>query len=643
MAATARFAFPNPWRYAGSSYPYFRVIVVLLLSLITQTAPAQDRITGRALFEDATAAMDFQQVQSQTFIPFSNILSGGYGRSVLWVRLHIEPETGDADEPLILRIRPGYLDEVGLYDPRYQSLGNQVTGDNLPGSADAYRSLNNNLVIPQGDQPREIWLRVASTSSRLLQVQALSGPETLRLDRQQEMLYSLFLAFLALLSLWGASHWLIRPDRLLLLFTLKQAVGLIYMVGYLGYAREFWPDGLTAITPGQYTDWSLPLYTLLGCLFDYHLLRSFHANALGLKLLLVLAAGLVFEYALLLFDQSQEAFMLNGVVVLIGVCLTLLLALTTPNPEKLAPGNRLPLSRRAIILLYSAIFLGFMTSVLPLLGLTQASFLVFDGFLIYSLVSGLAMLLVMIRRMRESERQLTAAEAARDCAEGRAAAEQLQRQEQAQFLTMLTHELKTPLAVVRMVLGAKTLTDDMKDEAERSIRDMNHIVQRCMQVERLNDQDVPRQRLACCLAEELADIIQHTTQAHRVDLLSEAPPTILETDPLLLRLIVANLIDNACKYSPTDSTITVHLGAPVGLDPNGFSIRVANLPGKAGWPDPQQVFNKYYRHPRAHEHTGSGLGLFLSARLAKQLGGELRYCPTAQEVVFELCFRPEQC
>jgi signal transduction histidine kinase len=268
--------------------------------------------------------------------------------------------------------------------------------------------------------------------------------------------------------------------------------------------------------------------------------------------------------------------------------------------------------------------------------------LVFDGFLIYGLVSGLAMLLVMISRMRESERQLTAAEAARECAEGRAAAEQQQRQEQAQFLTMLTHELKTPLAVVRMVLGAKTLTDDMKDEAERSIRDMNHIILRCMQVERLNDQDVPGQRLACCLAEELADIIQHTTQAHRVGLLSEAPPTILETDPLLLRLIVANLIDNACKYSPADSTITVCLCTPVGLDPNGFSIRVANLPGKAGWPDPQRVFQKYYRHPHAHEYTGSGIGLFLSARLAKLLGGELRYCPTAQEIVFELSFRMEQ-
>jgi signal transduction histidine kinase len=191
-----------------------------------------------------------------------------------------------------------------------------------------------------------------------------------------------------------------------------------------------------------------------------------------------------------------------------------------------------------------------------------------------------------------------------------------------------------------MVLGAKTLTDDMKGEAERSIRDMNQIIQRCMQVERLNDQDVPGQRLACCLAEELADIIRHTAQSHRITLLTDARRTILETDPLLLRLIIANLIDNACKYSPADSPITMHLCATPDQDPNRFAIRVVNLPGKAGWPEPQQVFQKYYRHPHAHEYTGSGLGLFLSARLAEQLSAELRYRPTAQEIVFELCFCP---
>jgi signal transduction histidine kinase len=148
------------------------------------------------------------------------------------------------------------------------------------------------------------------------------------------------------------------------------------------------------------------------------------------------------EYALLLMGKPQQAFMLNGAGVLFGICLTFLLALSSPAPSALRPGERLPLSRRSLIVVYATIFGGFILSVLPLLGLTQASFLVFDGFLIHGLVSGLAMLVLMMQRSRESERRLSAAEAARECAERRAETEQQQRQEQARFLTMLTHELR---------------------------------------------------------------------------------------------------------------------------------------------------------------------------------------------------------
>jgi signal transduction histidine kinase len=615
-------------------------LVLLCLLALALPALAQDRIVERAIYEDPTAAMDFPQVREQAFTPFTGTLSLGYSPAAFWVRLHIEPGTGRPDEPLILRIRPSYLDEVRLFDPQYQPLGTDVTGDNYPVNRDTYHSLNLNITVPQGDRPRDIWLRIASTSTLLFQVLALTPEQALRQDRLQEIPYSLFLATLALLSLWGALQWLIRRDRLLLLFTLKQVAGLIYMLGHLGYARLFWPTTLTTVGAGQYIDWTLPLYSGLGCLFDYHLLRAFRANPSGLRLLLGLAAYPLAYYALLLLNQPRLAFMGNAVVVLVGVCLTPLLALSTPAASSLPPEDRPPLSRRSLILLYATILVGFMVSVLPILGLTHASFLVFDGFLVYSLLSGLAMQVMMMRRTRESERRLIGAEAARDWAEHRAEAEQQQRREQAQFLTMLTHELKTPLAVVRMVLGAKTLTDDMKGEAERSIRDMNQIIQRCMQVERLNDQDVPGQQIACCLTDELADIIRHTAQSHRITLITDAVPATLETDPLLLRLIIANLIDNACKYSPADSPITVRLCATTDQDPNGFAIRVANLPGKAGWPEPQQVFQKYYRHPHAHEYTGSGLGLFLSARLAEQLGAELRYRPTAQEIVFELCFCP---
>lgn len=616
--------------------PAFRLVLLgLILIAFGQPAFAGDRISQRAVFEDPSARLDFQMIQKQAFTPYSGILSRGYGHSALWVRLLIDPEPADAGSSLVLRIRPGYLDEVRLYDPVYRSLGVEVTGDRYPIAQDHYHSLNANLSIPGGNEPREIWLRVDSTSSRLFQVQALSLEEALQRDREQEIPYGLYLAFLTLTILWAAAHWLMRRVRLLLLFTFKQTAGLIYMTGYLGYARVLWPTAVTGINAGQLTDWIMPLYAGLGCLFDYTLLRASRAHPLGLRILQGLAALLLLEYVPLLLDRPREAFLLNAAVVLVGICLTPLLAWSTPPRSELPVGEWPPLSRRDLILLYLVIFLSFIPSLLPLLGISQAGLLVFDGFLVYCVVTGLAMWLAMVRQTRESERRFMSAEAARECAEHRAVAEQQQRLEQAQFLTMLTHELKTPLSVVRIVLGSREPTDDMKWDAECSIRDMTHIIQRCTQVEKLGDTALDSLRIPCGLAEELTDIIRGSAQPDRITLRADDLP-VVETDPLLLRMIIANLVDNACKYSEESSPITLSLTAPVTEGRRQWRLRVANRPGKAGHPDPERVFEKYYRAPRAHEFTGSGLGLFLAARLAGQLGGELRYCPTDTEVIFEL-------
>lgn len=96
---------------------------------------------------------------------------------------------------------------------------------------------------------------------------------------------------------------------------------------------------------------------------------------------------------------------------------------------------------------------------------------------------------------------------------------------------------------------------------------------------------------------------------------------------------MANLIDNALKYSEKMSSIHVKVDRIDGM----VSIKVENLPGSVGRPDPEQVFRKYYRSPRAQPISGTGLGLYLAYRLAQSLGGELEYSPSVLHVGFRLC------
>ncbi len=70
---------------------------------------------------------------------------------------------------------------------------------------------------------------------------------------------------------------------------------------------------------------------------------------------------------------------------------------------------------------------------------------------------------------------------------------------------------------------------------------------------------------------------------------------------------------------------------------SGLLLRIHNQPNQAGFPDPQKIFQKYYRSAGAHRSTGSGLGLYLVQGLARRLGGRIELVPerTPGRVCFE--------
>ena len=209
------------------------------------------------------------------------------------------------------------------------------------------------------------------------------------------------------------------------------------------------------------------------------------------------------------------------------------------------------------------------------------------------------------------------------------------RDEQDRFLSMLNHELKTPLSVIRMVLGGESIPGRIKDRVQRAVADMNAIVERSLQADRLRHGQVLRRMALCQISELLQAITAASAAPQRVVVNAGDLPSI-KTDPHLLSLIVANLIDNALKYGAADGEVRVTARGALSKGRQGIQIDVANPSGTAGMPDPNQVFHKYYRAPGAHGKTGSGLGLYISAGFAEKLGGRLRYQPTGDEVKFEL-------
>lgn len=222
-------------------------------------------------------------------------------------------------------------------------------------------------------------------------------------------------------------------------------------------------------------------------------------------------------------------------------------------------------------------------------------------------------------------------------AQQQAATERTLREEQERLFTMLAHELKTPLATVRMV--AADVPGSPATTIASAVRDMNDVIERCVQSGQLNDgRMVPRSE-KCDLGVLLSQAVQSGRWRGRVDTTLPAAPAVVHSDEQMVRIIIDNLIDNAAKYSAPGSRVSVAVSAQAQGAVAGRAIRVANLPGHAGWPDPRNVFQKYYRAPHAQRQSGAGLGLFLVDSLARLLGGQIDYAPTDTEVAF-ICWLP---
>jgi len=296
--------------------------------------------------------------------------------------------------------------------------------------------------------------------------------------------------------------------------------------------------------------------------------------------------------------------------------------------------DTLPATRAQLIVIYGLIAVFLWVAVTPALGALGGSESQLHGFLVHGLfTSGIMLIFLMSRARRQDNVQRQTLARLADI-EKEIQLANIRREQQSQFINMLVHELKTPLSVVKMVLGSGRRTPTLVQSAESAIQSMSAVIERCKQAEMLESNAVevefktPVQLGALFL--ELGD--RHGLR-HRmvIDVPDEA---LIQTDFELLRVIISNLLDNARRYSPMNSDVLVSARLSLQETVAGWKIDVRNQPGLHGQPDPALVFTKFYRHAKAHQETGSGLGLYLVAQFAKMLGGWARYRTELPYLVF---------
>jgi signal transduction histidine kinase len=209
-------------------------------------------------------------------------------------------------------------------------------------------------------------------------------------------------------------------------------------------------------------------------------------------------------------------------------------------------------------------------------------------------------------------------------------------QRRIRFVSAVTHELRTPLTTLRLYLDMLTggmVTDECKKaeylhtlnaETER----LNRLVANVLDFSRLENQR-PQLHLSEVRVADLLESVCATWQGRCQDagknlVLEDAVDagTIIETDVELVQQIIANLIDNACKYSRDAADNRIVLRAQ--QDGRHLSVFVEDRGPGVARRDRRSLFHPFRRGEHADVTAGGvGLGLALACRWAGLLGGIL--------------------
>ena len=605
------------------------------LLFFSVAAQAKDHIVARSMFEDTSSQLSWEQVQGQPFKPFSGLLSAGIGASVLWVKLRIDPAglqlASFNDDRLLLRLRPVYLDRIELFDPLDHTGKPRITGDHHPIQNDEVKSLLFGFLIHKGNQPRDIYLKIMSTSTRMLYAEAIPLSEYSDHGRPYQIATGLYLGFNLMFIVWALVMWVIGREALVLSYLIAQLAALLVGLTLTGYLRFFVGEYLGVMVIDHLTSFAVLLAVASASWFYLTLLREFSPPRWGIRFLQSSFWLFGIELLLLAMDHTRDAITLNWLYLSVFPAIMLLTVIFSRG-WSIVDSRSKPVIPRPIMLGYFWIMFSFyLLNTLGGLGVFQVSLLTMYFGLINCFLSGILTLTLLQYRFVLNEQNNARLLAQLALSQQKIEQERLHRQDQESLLAMLAHELKTALSIVAIALQTRNDRENNLKLAGAAVTDMRDIIDQCLEVDRFNGTNLQLGMENVNIATLIAEIQSKIAGlAERTDWVFG--PTQFVTDARLFKVIVLNLLNNAMRYSQPDTPIHCRIEAA----DEGVALTVNNLPGVAGWPDPERLFAKYYRAPGAYRLTGTGLGLYLSRQMAQRLGGDLCYVPSSTHIGFLL-------
>lgn len=206
-----------------------------------------------------------------------------------------------------------------------------------------------------------------------------------------------------------------------------------------------------------------------------------------------------------------------------------------------------------------------------------------------------------------------------------------------EFVSIVSHQLRSPLS--NMTWSLDFLTSEQKEIAKEKQDEylqilqtntsrMADLVKDLLLVSQLEESTLHTKKETFSLRELIDEILKSMSPSLRarriqVEVKEQGGPFAVSFDELQLRHVMANLIDNAARYSFEGEVVTIT------LERKGKNLRFSISDKGIGIPDEDQkhMFQKFFRSPNARKYQiqGSGLGLYIARSIIQKGGGQMGF------------------
>ncbi len=554
-------------------------------------------------------------VQAPGFSPLPRQLPSPLGDPtspgvVLWLRLTLERPPAGPDEAW-LEVAPATLDDVRLFVPQPGGgFSERRSGQAWPWSEREVDYRQPLFRLQPEVEPTTYYLRLETRLPSRPVITLWPPLAFTEAAMAEARVWGLYFGVYALIALLHAFFWMWSQERTHYLFTLYVALNLLAALiagGWLQQAQpDFWLPGLANAVMAALICLSLPVMQRF--IFDYvGLLRGsafWRRQVLG-------AANLVAVVGLLLvlggFPDLALALAKPARGLLIGLSLLLALGLAWHGDER----------ARSFLLAFGLYGLGLVVDLARTRGWLPPGLLSDQGLAIGALLQTLVLSLSIFSVHKRLRREKTLAEA-------QAAAERRLREEQEDFLSLVSHEVRTPLSIIAAAAHNLLLdpTLDAKGRARgekirRASDRLTRLMDDYLSTERLASADAPLRRAPLDLGRICNAAMDDLRDTPGPEMILEASPVPICTgDAGLLRLAIRNLLQNARRHSPPTEPVLIHLDVAEG----GLRVRVRDAGAGVPEEDLPLIFRRFRRGHNSTE-TGAGLGLYLVDKVARRHGG----------------------